>query len=160
MHFKNRYSISLLSSNAIFCEWSFTASYHRKGPHDGIVAVLKHHVWKMLQGQTTIKSAIEFFKEVDAADINMKCLFVEEKEILLELAAIEKGFESINELKGIQSCHYIKKAVSSSVNMLLNTGDIPFKTKVGILESKVSGFSKSSATFIELEKYFSVYYDN
>ncbi|GBO17801.1 hypothetical protein AVEN_84750-1 [Araneus ventricosus] len=84
---------------------------------------------------------------------------LKEKEILLERVAIEKGFKSINELKGKQSCHCIKKAGSSSANMFLNTGDdIPFKTKVGILESKVSGFSKSSATFIELEKYFSGYY--
>ncbi|GBN20285.1 hypothetical protein AVEN_27173-1 [Araneus ventricosus] len=114
----------------------------------------------MLQGQTIIKSVIEFFK-VDAADINIKCLFVEDKEILIELAAIEKGFESINELKGIQSCYCIKKAGSSSVNMFLNTGDdIPFKTKVCILESKVNGFSKSNVTFIELEKYFSGYYDD
>ncbi|GBN88151.1 hypothetical protein AVEN_131720-1 [Araneus ventricosus] len=89
------------------------------------------------------------------------CKVLEEKEIMLELAAIEKGFKSINELKGIQSCHCIKKAGSSSVNMFLNTGDdIPFKTKVGILESKVNGFSKSSVTFIELEKYFSVYYND
>ncbi|GBN42624.1 hypothetical protein AVEN_91885-1 [Araneus ventricosus] len=161
-HFKNRYNISLLFSNAIFCEWNFTASYHGKGPHDGIGAVLKRHVWKkVLKGQTIIKSAIEFFKEVDAADINIKCLFVEEKEILLELAAIEKGFEPINELKGIQSCHCIKKAGSSSVDMFLNTGDdFPFKTKVNILESKVNGFSKISVTVIELEKYFSVYYDD
>ncbi|GBO15773.1 hypothetical protein AVEN_267605-1 [Araneus ventricosus] len=159
-HFKNRYSISLLFSNAIFCEWNFTASYDGKGLHDGIGAVLKHRVWKkVLQGQTIIKSVIEFFK-VDAADIKIKCHFVEEKEILIELAAIEKGFESINELKGIQSCYCIKKAGSSSVNMFLNTGDdIPFKTKVCILESKVNGFSKISVTFIELEKYFSVYYD-
>ncbi|GBN86639.1 hypothetical protein AVEN_111165-1 [Araneus ventricosus] len=79
----------------------------------------------------------------------------------VELAAIEKGFESINELKGIQSCHCIKKAGSSSFNMFLNSGDdIPFKTKVGILESKVNGFSKSSVTFIELEKYFSGYYND
>ncbi|GBN99453.1 hypothetical protein AVEN_16197-1 [Araneus ventricosus] len=79
----------------------------------------------------------------------------------VELAAIEKGFESINELKGIQSCHCIKKAGSSSFNMFLNSGDdIPFKTKVGILESKVNGFSKSSVTFKELEKYFSGYYND
>ncbi|GBM46250.1 hypothetical protein AVEN_224816-1 [Araneus ventricosus] len=72
-------------------------------PHSGIGAVLKHHVWKkVLQGQTISKSAIEFFK-VDAADINIKCLFVEEKEILLELSTIEEDFESINEQKGIQS---------------------------------------------------------
>ncbi|GBL76257.1 hypothetical protein AVEN_234515-1 [Araneus ventricosus] len=92
-HFKNRLSIPLLFSNAIFCEWNFTASYHGKGAYDGIGAVLKHHVWKkVLQGQIIIKSAIEFFK-VDAADVNIKCRFIEEKEILLELAAIEKGFE-------------------------------------------------------------------
>ncbi|GBO44897.1 hypothetical protein AVEN_82613-1 [Araneus ventricosus] len=93
--------------------------------------------------------------------MNIKCLFVEKKEILLELAAVEKGFELINELKGKQSCHCIKKAGSSSVNMFLNTADdIAFKTKIGILGSKVNDFSKSSATFIELEKYFSVYYND
>ncbi|GBN78418.1 hypothetical protein AVEN_57596-1 [Araneus ventricosus] len=45
--------------------------------------------------------------------------------------------------------------------MFLNTGDdIPFKTKVSILESKVNGFLKSSVICTELEKYFSVYYDD
>lgn len=163
-HFKNRYSMSLLFSDALYVEWNFSASYHGKGPHDGIGAVLKRHVWKkVLQGKTIIKNAFEFFKEVaNRSESNITCLFVEEKEILQELDEIENGFESIKELKGIQSCHCVKKTTSSfGVDMFLNTGDeIPLSTVTNLMETKVNCSLTGGATSIELENYYSVFYDD
>lgn len=111
--------MALMFSDSVFSEWNFTASYHGKGLHDGVGAVSKRHVWKkVLQGQKIIKSAKEFFNEVKTAHMNIKCIFVDEQGIIPELEEIEKNFERINELlKGMKSCHSIKKTGSLSVNM-------------------------------------------
>lgn len=115
----------------------------------------------MLQGKTIIKNVFEFFEEVSTTDINIKCLFVEVKQILQKLAAIENGFESIKELKGIQSCHCVKKISSFGVNMLLNTGlEIPFSTATNLMETKVNCSVTGGANSVELENYYSVFNDD
>ncbi|KAF8789402.1 hypothetical protein HNY73_007342 [Argiope bruennichi] len=144
--------------------WSDVLRTMEKGPHDGIGAVLKRHVWKkVLQGKTIIKNAFEFFKEVaNRSDTNITCLFIEEKEILQELVDIENGFESIKELKGIQSCHCVRKTTSSfDVDMFLNTGDeIPLSTIPNLMETKVNCSLTGGAISIELENYYSIFYDD
>lgn len=161
-HFKNRYSMALMLSNSVFCEWNFTASYHGKGPHDGVGAVLKRHVWKkVLQGQKIVKNAEEFFNEVNTADINIKCIFVDAQEIIREVEEIEKNFDKINELKGIKSCHSIKKTGSANINMYINTGDdIPFKEHINLINSNKTDSVQNNIASVELEKYYSVYYDD
>lgn len=47
-HFKNRYSIASMTMSDVFSEWKFSASYHGKGPHDGVGTTLKRHVWKKI----------------------------------------------------------------------------------------------------------------
>lgn len=58
---KNDFFLSLSfykDINKCSAEWNFCESYHGKGPHDGIGALIKWNVYRrVLQGRATVKSA-------------------------------------------------------------------------------------------------------
>lgn len=123
-HFKNRYSIACMTISNVFVQWNFSASYHGKGPHDGVGATLKRHVWKkILQRQIVVKNAEEFFTEVNGAVLNVRCLYVSEKDIIEKSAEVEIFFKDIKPLRGIKSAHSINRIDNMCVNMFANTGD-------------------------------------
>jgi len=152
-HFKNRYSIASMTISSVFFQWNFSASYHGKGPHDGVGATLKRHVWKkVLQRQIVVKNAEEFFTEVNGAVSNVRCLYISEKDITEKSVELEILFKEIEPLNGIKSAHSIHRIGNMCVSMFANTGDdCPIAKDVCLTKKP---------TAIELEKYDAICYDD
>lgn len=156
--FKSRYTMGLMSADNIYSEWNFSESYHGKGPHDGVGAALKHHVWKkVLQKQIIVKTANDFYTEVKSA-LNVRCLLIPEFEITNKVAQLEVLTNDFKPLVGIKSAHCIKTVSKFCVDLFTNTGDsVPFAK--GVMLKIDASISEDTKTF-ELEKYYGVFYDD
>lgn len=123
-HFKNRYSMMTLTSSNVYRSWNFTESYHGKGPHDGVGAVVKRNVWhRVLRGKAIVRNAKDFFLELEKMTMKTKCLFVSEIDMIGKKKDLKVLFENVNPVEGIQSSRCITNMGEFKLALYQNTGD-------------------------------------
>jgi len=112
-HFKNRYSMTALSHHrslhSCTADWNFMESYHGKGPHDGVGAVVKYQVYRrVLQNREVVRSASDVFSVANKLVGKTVCLYVDVEEVKSSAKMYEDLWQNCKAIPGIQKCRYVK----------------------------------------------------
>ena len=155
-HFKNRFSITALSFydqiHEATAEWNFFESYHGKGPHDGIGALIKWNVYRrVLQGRATVRSALDLYKIAIEISKKTTVLYVSKNDIESEKAGYEKLWKGCRAAHSIQQCRSVKTLGHYRVALYHNTHDDTAFTNCNLEPRDLdSDEEPSSSTTIEL----------
>ena len=112
-HFKNKYSMAALTfykdTHNCTAEWNFQESYHGKGPHDGIGALLKWNVYRrVLQGQCTVRSAKDFYDEAKKIIDKTEILYVSKDDVNMQHSTYNDMWQNCKTASSIQQCRSVK----------------------------------------------------
>lgn len=132
-HFKNRFSMAALTFHKDIhdctAEWNFQESYHGKGPHDGVGALLKWNVYRrVLQGRCTVMSARDFYEEAKKLTDKTELLYVSTDDIQMQQSTYKDLWQNCRAAKSIQQCRSVKVLGHYKIELYhLSSDPIPYK---------------------------------
>lgn len=90
-------------------QWKFFESYHGKGPHDGIGALIKLNMYhKVLQGHASICSALDLYKIANEISNKTTVIYVSKNEIESEKVGYVELWKRCRVAHSIQQCRSVK----------------------------------------------------
>lgn len=130
-HFKNRYSMVALSHHrqlhGCLADWSFMESYHGKGPHDGIGAVIKHNVYRRaLQnrpGEPVVTRAKDVFRVATELMDKTVCLYVSKEDIEGQREKYGNLWNNCSGAKNILKARFIRPVAPYRIHLYASTLD-------------------------------------
>lgn len=132
-HFKNRFSMAALTFHKDIhnctAEWNFQESYHGKGPHDGVGAVLKWNVYRrVLQGRCTVRSARDFYEEAKKVTEKTELLYVSKDDLKMQQSVYQDLWQNCKAAKSIQQCRSVKVLGHYKIELYhLSSDPAPYK---------------------------------
>ena len=105
--------------------WNFHESYHGKGAHDGIGAVLKYNVWrKVLRYHSVVKTAKDFYYTAQSFTTEKtELIYVSHEEIDSTKSTYKTIWENCKAAKQIQTCHQVKVLSHYKIALYHNSHD-------------------------------------
>lgn len=131
-HFKNKKAMAALTHyrdlHSCIGSWNFNESYHGKGPHDGIGAVLKWNVYrKVMQGKTVVRSASDFYKISCEITSKTVVLYVSNEDIDSKSQEYNSIWENCKPAKMIQRARSIRVQGKYKIAMYsLSNDTVPY----------------------------------
>ena len=106
----------LQDSNDIEIIYHFTEAGHGKGPSDGLGAVIKKKVERMILGGKVINNAYQAYPALTQNQQNQRILYVRQKKNQREMPLKHPNMKSV---KGTQSYHMIRYKATANGNKLI-----------------------------------------
>ena len=127
-HFKNRYAMTALThyQEMFDCtaDWNFNESYHGKGPHDGIGALLKWNVYRrVLQGNATVLNAQDFYNTAKKFTGKTTVMYVTKEDIDNQKTKYESFWKKTRPVKCIQKARSVKVVCRNTIRLYLTSND-------------------------------------